>query len=94
MTSNGQKELCERPCSNIEVFSGLPFVSPYENERAYMKLYLKSTTKIKKMVLDYTPISMFAEIGGYTGLLLGVSFMNITQLLDKLFVRCNFVRKS
>lgn len=87
-TSNGQKQLCDRPCSTMEVFSGLPVDGVTENGLAQMKMYLKSTTKIKRMVLDYTIISMIAEIGGYTGLLLGISFVNITRVLDRLFARC------
>ena len=54
-------------------------------ETAYMKLYLKSTTKVSRLVVDYTWISLLAEIGGYTGILLGISVMNLTGLLDKLF---------
>ena len=55
--------------------------------QAYMKLYVKSTVKMKKTVLDYTWVSMLAEIGGYTGLLLGISVVNVTNYLDKLFFK-------
>ena len=54
---------------------------------AFIKMYIKSTIKVKKTVLDYTWISMVAEIGGYTGLLLGVSVVNITYYLDKILVK-------
>ncbi len=48
---------------------------------------MKSTVKMKKTVLDYTWVSMLAEIGGYTGLLLGVSVVNVTSYVDKLILR-------
>ncbi len=60
---------------------GLPF--PGTDDKAYIKMYVKSTVKTKKTVYDYTFLSLFAEIGGYTGLLLGVSFVNLTILIDR-----------
>jgi len=63
---------------------GLAFISPYEDEeRGYIKMYFKNRTKRKRTHLDYTLRTMVAEIGGYTGLLLGVSIVHVTSLLDK-----------
>lgn len=53
-------------------------------ESAVVKIYLKSTTKEVKIVLNYPFLSAVADIGGYTGLLLGVSIVNITALLNQL----------
>ena len=50
-------------------------------------MYLKTTARSKKTVLDYTWLSMVAEIGGYTGLLLGVSVVNFTYLVDKFLLK-------
>ena len=47
-----------------------------------MQMYFKSTVKLTQTVLDYTATSMIGEIGGYTGLLLGVSAVNLTILFD------------
>ena len=63
---------------------GLPFEGTTAGDVAYAKMYLKSTIRSKKTVLDYTWFSMVAEIGGYTGLLLGVSVNNIASLVDKI----------
>lgn len=54
---------------------------------AHVKMYLKTTARSKKTVLDYTWLSMVAEIGGYTGLLLGVSVVNFTYLVDKFLLK-------
>lgn len=86
--SNTQLELCDRPCASISVFTGYPFYgTSYDNTTARIKLYMKSTTKVKKTILDYTVLSMLAEIGGYTGLLLGISIVNVTHIIDKLRMR-------
>ena len=61
---------------------GLPFDGKGPDNEAYIKLYTKSTAKVKKMVYDYTVLSLIAEIGGYTGLLLGVSVLNLTSLVN------------
>ena len=59
------------------------FIGPGPKDRSKIKVYLKSSTKVKNTVLNYPFLSMVAELGGYTGLLLGVSLVNITSLLDK-----------
>ncbi len=91
LASNGQDELCERPCTNIEVLTGLPFYGVIKGF-SYMKIYFKSTTKVNKTVLDYTWISMVAEIGGYSGLLLGISLVNLTWVIDRVIRRIRAVR--
>lgn len=66
----------------------MPFVSIDENQDTFkIKIYLKTTTKVKKTVPDYPVLTMIAEIGGYTGLLLGISIVNLTSLIDKMFER-------
>ena len=43
--------------------------------------------KVKKMVYDYTILSLLAEIGGYTGLLLGVSVLNLNNMVNKIIIK-------
>jgi hypothetical protein len=67
------------PCSRMDIFLGLPFYSineyPYQgfgyNDTAFILLYFKSSIKVKSTVWDYDFITLVAEIGGYTGLLVG-----------------------
>ena len=61
----------------------MPFGGEESEDTAYIKMYFKSTIKVKRTVLDYTWLSMLAEIGGYTGLLLGVSVVNVTALVNR-----------
>ena len=106
ISSNGQRNFCQMPCSTMEVnffnyfssssnswyfspkvFLGLLFEGHGEENEAYIKIYLKSSVKSREFVHDYTFLSMLAEIGSYTGLLLGVSLVHITSLIDRIFVR-------
>ncbi len=48
----------------------------------YLKVYMKSTTKVKRSVLDYSWVSMVADIGGYVGLLLGISLVHVNSVID------------
>ena len=67
------------PCSRMDIFLGIPFYStetrPYKgfgyNDTAFILLYFKSSIKVKSTIWDYDLIRLVAEIGGYTGLLVG-----------------------
>ena len=53
--------------------------------QVYEYMHLKTSAKIKQIVPDYISREMVADIGGYTGLLLGVSLVRINWILDKFF---------
>ena len=55
-----------------------------ENE-AYVLFYIKDQIELKKSYLSYSKVSLLAEVGGYVGLLLGVSLMDISVLFDNFF---------
>ena len=83
LRSSGQSTLCDSPCAGMEIFLGVPFVSTEKDSTwAYIKIYLKSAVKTKSAVLDYTFLSLVAEVGGYVGLLLGVSVVKIAVNLN------------
>ena len=52
-----------------------------------IKFYFKSRTKIKNLIYDYTLQEVVADIGGYTGLLMGVSAVNIAVHINKIIVK-------
>ena len=75
------EEHCQIPCSSMEVtyppFAydvGLP-------DEAYVKLYLLSVIKVQTSYWSYPIISLLAEVGGYMGLLLGMSLMDVNKVL-------------
>ena len=75
----------DTPCARMDIFLGMPVISngleipggsvPYQgygyDHTAFIKLYFKTDIKVKNIVWDYDVTTMVAEIGGYTGLLIG-----------------------
>ena len=81
--NNGNKA-CDNPCSTIQTYFGLFFKdTKYNGDKAYIKIYLQSMTTIKLTVMDYDAVDMVADIGGYTGLLLGMSAIHVSKLIFK-----------
>ena len=82
---NRGNKVCDDPCSKIQTYFGLLFVDPkeYDEDKAYLKIYLQSITTIKLTVMDYDAVDMVADIGGYTGLLLGMSAIHVSKLIFK-----------
>ena len=70
---------CQNPCSTLTLDFGLPVTSSSgEGERRWLKLYFKGTLKVRKTTLAYDETTLVAEVGGYLGLCLGVSLLDLT----------------
>ena len=82
LRASGQSNICGTPCEGMDVYLGLPFISKTEHNWGHIKIYLKSTVKIKRTVLDYTFLSLVAEVGGYVGLLLGISVVKLVTNMN------------
>ena len=81
---NNENRVCENPCSTIQTYFGLFFKdATYDGDKAYLKIYLQSMTTIKLTVMDYDGVAMVADIGGYTGLLLGMSAIHLSRFIFK-----------
>ena len=84
--SNTTTGPCMSPCASMDIFFGILFDDGIRNDgKSFLKIYLKSNIKFQQTIYDYTLLTLLAEIGGYTGLLLGISVSNITTLLEKMF---------
>ena len=72
------------PCSNFEISLGLPKIDDEDNDmnEAYVRLYPKSQIKMKTTVLYYDFTTLAAEIGGYAGICLGVSLVDIVRTIN------------
>jgi hypothetical protein len=81
---------CVTPCINDAISYGFPYLreSFQKSEIGYTTVYYKFRRMIavKKMVYTYDLISMVAEIGGYSGLLLGVSLLDLSKIVHKYFI--------
>ena len=59
----------------METNFGIPQIKPVGSKN--LQLYFKNHVVVKKSFVSYPIESLFAELGGYMGLLLGVSLMDI-----------------
>ena len=83
---------CMSPCTSMNIFFGVLFDDAIRNdEKSFLRIYFKSNIKFQQTIYDYTLLSLLAEIGGYTGLLLGISVANITTVIAKMFQWFNLV---
>ena len=78
-----------KPCTWIDTTLGLPEVNNGKRwkERAFLRLYFKSHFKIKSIISYYDLSSLIADIGGYTGMLLGISLIDLTVQFNNVLVR-------
>ena len=52
------------------------------NSTAKLTIYFPTSVQVRASQLAYAKSSLFAEIGGYTGLLLGFSFFDCAKLFN------------
>ena len=80
--------MCKKPCASMGIYFGAPIWAPngYDEDKAYVKLYFKTDINVRRSQLAYTSISLFGELGGYVGLLLGISLMDITNLMERIML--------
>ena len=81
---NGAISLENEPCSSFDIVFGIPLIDDFENpeNEAYIKFYMKAKIKVKSMVLYYDFTTLVAEVGGYIGMFLGMSLIDITILIN------------
>ena len=73
------------PCANFEISLGLPKIDDTDNNmnEAYIRMYPKAQIKMKTTVLYYDFTTLAAEIGGYAGICLGVSLVDIARRIKE-----------
>lgn len=83
-----QKDDCPVPCHTLQIILGAKnYFQNTNNSHARIILYFAPRTMVSQELLLYTPLSLFAEIGGYVGLLLGVSILNFAAWMSDLLER-------
>ena len=76
---------CPQPCSTMSITFGFPIYDIYDIKKGRVKMYFKSQINVRKNVVSYDEVNLLAEIGGYIGLLLGFSLLDIAKLFRSLF---------
>ena len=88
LTDRGPSGSKNFPCATMDIYLGVPFIAKDgDKDKAYTKLYLKSKIRVKTTALAYDGLTLLAELGGYTGLLLGLSGVGLTFLLNSVLVQ-------
>ena len=64
---------------------GMPGPELIGNNVHHLKLYLKGSVNVRNITEAYPFVSFFAEVGGYCGLLLGYSLMDLSSILETIF---------
>ena len=83
-------QLGNMPCARMDIFLGLPAISnnsevvnphPYFGyglrNKAFVLLYFRTNVKVKRIHYDYDFLALVGELGGYVGLLVGISLSEL-----------------
>ena len=74
---------CALPCSTMNVALGFPkYDNVYNRLRSRAKVYFKKRVTEKRNVVPYDWVTLLAEVGGYMGLLLGWSLLDLKKILN------------
>ena len=74
---------CPPACNTMDFRFGFPSKYPIKiNSTAKLTIYFPTSVQVRESQLAYAKSSLFAEIGGYTGLLLGFSFFDCAKLFN------------
>ena len=73
------------PCANFDIYLDNPDIDDVDNNvnEEYIRMYANIQIKENTLVLQYDIIALIAEMGGYTGILLGISILNILTSIDR-----------
>ena len=80
---------CKLPCSSMEVTFPTITKDKGTPDEAYVVFYFLNLVKVQTTYWSYTIISLLAEVGGNLGLLLGMSLLDITKVIDWLCFKLN-----
>ena len=71
----------------MSITFGFPIYDVYNSKQGRVKIYFKSQVNVRKNVVSYDEVNLLAEIGGYIGLLLGFSLLDLAKLFRGLLER-------
>ena len=71
-----------QPCQQIHVEPRKVFESPEWDNQTWINAKFLKTSKVTQQIPSYSFTSFYAEVGGFVGLLLGVSLHQVSRILD------------
>ena len=78
---------CPLPCTSMTITFGFPIYDDYPADKGRVVIYFKTNINVRRNVVFYDEVHMLAEIGGYIGLLLGLSLLDLAALFRSLLER-------
>ena len=74
---------CYKPCDYMDVSFGYPSIYDITDDgESSLTFYFKTSIPVRESHIAYPRSSLFAEIGGYMGLLLGFSILDFAKVVD------------
>ena len=74
-----------QPCAGMDVDLGMPSIGEDQPKNSsFFRLFFTSHVKVKRIILYYDFSSLTADLGGYIGVLLGISLMDLTSKFNNL----------
>ena len=87
---------CSSACNTMDFTFGYPSIykTKSNNDTSFVTLYFGKSITVRESHLAYSGSSLFAEIGGYTGLLLGFSLFDFAKFFEFISERIQKVGKK
>ena len=76
---------CPLPCAAMAVTYPPISKGKGTSNEAFVQFILNNTIKVQTSYWNYTIVTLLAEVGGYVGLLLGISLLDTTRVIDKVY---------
>ena len=76
---------CSVPCASMGIIFQTSNIEITSKDEAQVKFYFKTYIKKNSSFWSYSLISLLGEVGGYVGLLLGISVLDVAKLFGNVF---------
>ena len=91
----GPQATKRKPCTGVNVYLGLPFVDEENlDHEASIRIYTKPEVKVKSIIMYYDFTSLVADLGGYMGMLMGISMIDFTIMCNTALLALTVTMKN
>ena len=80
--------VCPKPCKYLMIDFGRSSTTEIEEEVSELIIRFRKYIKFSKVSYTYQGLELFAEVGGYLGLFLGISLSQLPGLIAVLAQKC------
>ena len=87
---NDRIEVCPKPCENLMIDFGRLSETEIDAPESELHIHLRKFIKVSTVSYTYKGLELFAEVGGYMGLLLGISLSQLPGLIADMVQKFQF----